>query len=97
MAIDEKTLVVRTRKRLKKTFGKKKSSTLAQRRAARKGYERAAAKTKPGEGARFKAVAKSARLGGAKSPKAVAASIMWKKYGKKGGAKLIAKGKKAAK
>ena len=74
-------------------MAKKKSSTLTERRRARKEYERAK-KTKPGEGSRFKAITRSAELGGAKEPKAVAAKIMWKKYGKKGGAKLIAKGKK---
>ena len=67
---------------------------LARRRAARKAYERAT-KRPPGEGSRFKALAEAAKAGGAKSGEAVAASIMWKKYGKKGGAELIAKGKKS--
>jgi len=67
-------------------------STLGQRRAARKGYQRA--KKKPlGEGSRFQAIVKSAKLGGAKEPEAVAAAVMWKKYGKKRGVALIKKGK----
>ena len=73
-------------------MAKNKPSTLTQRRAARREY--AQARKKPlGEGSRFKAIAKSAKLGGAREPKAVAASVMWKKYGKKGGAALIKKGK----
>ena len=77
-------------------MAKRKSSTLAQRRAAHQEYQQA--KKKPlGAGARFAAVEKSAALGGAKEAGAVAAAVMWKKYGKKGGAKLIAKGKKANK
>ena len=55
---------------------------LKQRRAARKAYEKAAKKPL-GEGSRFAAVEKSARLGGATNPAAVAASIGRKKYGKK--------------
>ena len=67
-------------------------STLAQRRAARKGYQQA--KKKPlGEGSRFQAIVKSAQLGGAREPEAVAAAAMWKKYGKKRGVALIKKGK----
>ena len=74
-------------------MAKLKRSSLAQRRAARKDYEKA--KKKPlGEGSRFKAVEKAAAAGGAENPAAVAATQMWKKYGKKGGAKLIRKGKK---
>ena len=65
-------------------------------KAAKAAYKRS--KGKPlGEGSRFKAMTRVAKAGGAKSPKAVAASIMWKKYGKKGGAALIAKGKRDAK
>ena len=67
---------------------------LAQRRAARAEYKRAAATSKPGGGRRFAAVVGTAKAGGAENPEAVAASIMWKKYGKKGGAALIRKGKK---
>lgn len=68
-------------------------STLAQRRAARQGYQQA--KKKPlGEGSRFKAVAKSANLGGAKNPEAVAAAIGRKKYGKTRFQKMAARGKK---
>lgn len=76
---------------------KKADKGLAKRRAARKKYEEAAKKTKPGEGSRFKALAKAAEASGAENPEAVAASVMWKKYGKKGGAKLIKKGKADAK
>jgi hypothetical protein len=69
-------------------------STLAQRRSARKQYKRAAEMTKPGEGARFKAVEKSAKLGGAKNPGAVAAKIGRKKYGAKKFAEMAAAGRK---
>jgi hypothetical protein len=69
-------------------------STLAERRAARKQYKRAAEVSKPGEGARFKAVEKSARLSGAENPGAVAAAIGRKKYGAKKFAKMAAAGKK---
>jgi len=59
-----------------------KMATLAQRRKARKAYE--AAKKKPvGAGARFKALEKVAKAGGARKPAAVAAAIGRKKYGKK--------------
>ena len=65
----------------------------AQRTAARAAYKHAAATTAPGEGSRFKAVEASAKAGGARDPRAVAGAAMWKKYGKKGGAALIKKGK----
>jgi hypothetical protein len=71
-------------------------STLTQRRAARKQYQQAAAKTKPGEGSRFKAVEKSAKLGGAKNPGAVAAAIGRKKYGKEAFQQMAAKGRSEA-
>lgn len=68
-------------------------STLAQRRKARKAQQKAQ-KNKPlGEGSRFKAVSKIAKLGGAKNPAAVAAAIGRKKYGKKKMAELSAKGR----
>jgi len=68
-------------------------STLSQRRAARKGYQ--TAKKKPlGEGSRFAAIEKSAGLGGAKNPAAVAAAIGRKKYGKARFQKMAARGKK---
>lgn len=54
-------------------------------------------KPKLGSGARFKAVEKKAKKSGASNPAAVAGSIMWKKYGKKKGSKLIAKGKPGGK
>ena len=68
-------------------------STLSQRRAAKKSYKKAAKKP-VGEGSRFKAVEKAARLGGAKNPAAVAAAIGRKKYGKKRFQQMAAKGKK---
>lgn len=55
------------------------------------------AKAKLGSGARFKAVEKSAKEGGAKDPGAVAAAIGRKKYGQKKMTALAKKGKKAAK
>lgn len=73
------------------SYGSKKN--LEGRRSARKAYEKAAKTSEPGEGSRFKALAKSAAAGGAKDAVKVAAAAMWKKYGKKGGAALIKKGK----
>ncbi len=73
------------------SYGGKKG--LEGRRAARKSYKKAAKTSKPGEGSRFEAVAKAAAASGAKNPGAVAGAAMWKKYGKKGGAALIKKGK----
>jgi hypothetical protein len=72
-------------------------STLAQRRGARKQYKRVAEMTKPGEGARFAAVEKSAKLSGAKNPGTVAAKIGRAKYGPKKFAEMAAKGRKAGK
>jgi hypothetical protein len=69
-------------------------STLTERKSARKQYKRAAEMTKPGEGARFAAVEKAAKLGGVKNPGAVAASIGRKKYGKAAFQKMAAAGKK---
>ena len=70
-------------------------STLAQRRAARKGYQQA--KKKPlGAGSRFQAIVKSAKLGGAREPEAVAAVVGRKKYGPKKMARLAAAGRKKA-
>jgi len=70
-----------------------KKASLSKRRAARKAYERARKTSKPGEGKRFAALARAAEASGASNPKGVAAAVMWKKYGKKGGAALIKKGK----
>jgi len=54
-----------------------------------------ATKGKPlGEGSRFKAVEKSARMSGASDPAAVAASIGRKKYGNAKMASMAAAGKK---
>jgi hypothetical protein len=64
------------------------------RRAARKAYGKAKAHSKPGSGARFNALMKSAEAGGAENPAAVAASIGRKKYGAKAMAKMSAKGRK---
>lgn len=70
-------------------------STLAERRAARRQYQRA--KKKPlGEGSRFAAIERSARVGGAANPAAVAAAVGRKKYGKKRFQKMAAKGRKRA-
>jgi|GEM_PF-5979607 len=60
---------------------------------AKAAYKRVKKTSPPGAGGRFKAMTKIAKAGGAKNPKAVAAKIMWKKYGKKGGARLIKKGR----
>tara|TARA_Y100000310_G_scaffold120160_1_gene118869 strand:- start:762 stop:992 length:231 start_codon:yes stop_codon:yes gene_type:complete len=71
----------------------KKSSTLVQRRSARQAYAQAK-KTKVGSGKRFAAIKKSAALGGARNPAAVAAAIGRKKYGVKRFAKMAAAGQK---
>lgn len=52
------------------------------------------AKAKLGSGARFKAVMKSAKAGGARNPRAVAAAAGIAKYGKKKMAKMAAKGRR---
>jgi hypothetical protein len=62
---------------------KKKPSTLAQRRAARKRYQKVAKTSKPGSGKRFAALKRVAELSGTRDPGAVAAKIGRKKYGKK--------------
>lgn len=49
-----------------------------------------------GSGARFKAVEESARKSGAADPKAVAASVGMKKYGKGAMQKMAAAGRKNA-
>jgi len=69
-------------------------STLTQRRAARKASKRATATTKLGAGARFAAVERSAALGGATNPAAVAAVAGRKKYGPKRFAQMAAAGRK---
>lgn len=53
----------------------------AARSAARAAYKQAADTSAPGEGSRFKALAASAKAGGASNPEAVAASVGRKKYG----------------
>ena len=63
---------------------------------ARKAYEKA--KKKPvGEGSRFRAVVKAAKAGGARDPKAVAAAVGRKKYGKERFQKMAAAGRKKKK
>ena len=54
------------------------------------------AKGKLGAGGRFHAIAEKGaeQYGSEERGRKVAAAIMWKKHGKKGGAKLIAKGKR---
>ncbi len=79
--------------RKRKLLTEKERPGITKRRAARKAYEEAVKTSAPGEGKRFAALAKAAEAGGAKNPRAVAAAAMWEKYGKKGGAALIKKGK----
>lgn len=74
----------------------RKTSTLAQRKTARKAYKRAA-KTPLGGGKRFAAVKRVAKLGGAREPGAVAAAIGRKKYGKKKFQAMAAAGRKKKK
>lgn len=71
-------------------------STLAQRRTARKAYQQAATRTKPGEGSRFAAVERSAKLGGARNPAAVAATTGRKKYSKSRFQAMAARGRSEA-
>ena len=71
-------------------------STLSQMRQARQQYQQA--KKKPvGEGGRFKAIEKSAKLGGAKNPAAVAAVAGRKKYGQEKMTKWSVQGRKKGK
>lgn len=82
------------RLKLKSLEEEMEKSSLKQRRAARKKYEKA--KGKPlGEGSRFAAVEASARAGGAKDPAAVAAAIGRKKHGAKKMAHMAAAGRKS--
>lgn len=69
-------------------------SNLATRKAARSHYKSVAKHSKPGSGARFKAVEASAKASGASNPGAVAAAIGRKKYGNKKMASMSAHGKK---
>jgi hypothetical protein len=61
---------------------------------ARKRKGSTAAGKPPGSGANFAAVVRSAAKSGARNPKAVAAAIGRKKYGRKGMAALAAKGRR---
>jgi len=72
-------------------------ASLAKRRAARARQKRVQKTAKLGTGKRFKAVAASARAGGARDPEAVAATVGRKKYGKKRMAKWAAAGRKRRK
>ena len=73
-----------------------KKAGLPARRQARKEYEQAAKKPL-GQGSRFKAIAKSARLGGAREPEAVAAAAGRKAHGQKTMTRLAVAGKKKKK
>jgi hypothetical protein len=64
------------------------------RKKARQNYEQVKKTSKPGTGARFKALAASVKAGGATNPDAVAAAIGRKKYGKKKMATMSAKARK---
>ena len=54
-------------------------------------------KAKLGSGARFRAVVKSARASGARNPRAVAAAVGMRKYGRKKMAKMAAAGRRKKK
>lgn len=71
-----------------------RKASLKTRRAARTKQKRVQKKAKLGTGKRFKAVAASAKAGGARDPGAVAAAAGRKKYGKKRFQKMAAKGRK---
>lgn len=70
---------------------------MAKCKKARKAYEKVKKTAKPGTGKRFKALTKSLKESGAKNPKAVAAMIGRKKYGKEKMQKWAAKGRKQKK
>lgn len=74
-----------------------KAKSLAIRRRARKAYERAVKKSKPGGGPRFRALEAGAAKSGASNPAAVAAVAGRKKYGREGMARLSAMGKRGGK
>ena len=71
-----------------------KKAGLPARRAARQAYQRAVKTSRPGQGRRFKALAKAAKAGGATNPEAVAAAVGRKKYGKKAFQRMAVAGKK---
>lgn len=62
-----------------------------------KAHKKVMKKTKPGSGKRFASMVSSLKKKGAKDPKALAAWIGRKKYGKKKMATMAAKGRKRAK
>lgn len=70
-----------------------KKANLTQRRAARQAYQKAARKPL-GQGSRFKAIAASAKAGGAKNPEAVAATAGRKVHGQKAMTRWAVAGKK---
>lgn len=61
---------------------------------AGKAHASVMARSKPGTGVRFKSMTKQLKRKGAKNPSALAAWIGRKKYGKKGMAKMAARGRK---
>lgn len=61
---------------------------------AKKAYEKVAKTSKPGTGARFKALEKVVKAWGARNPAAVVAAIGRKKYGNKKMTKMAVMGKK---
>jgi len=63
---------------------------------AEREYQRVKKKSKPGEGKRFKALTKALKSKGAKNPRALAAWIGRKKYGKKRFQQMAASGKRKA-
>ena len=69
-------------------------ASLATRRRLRRNYKAVAKRSKPGSGARFKALTKAIAAGGARNPAAVAAAQGRKKYGKKKFQKMAAAGRK---
>lgn len=102
MARKKRHLSKATRRKISKALkGKKRGprkgtpkKVYEKARRARLAYEKAAKTTKPFQkgGKRFKAIVAAAKARGAKNPEAVAAAIMWKKYGKT--KKTVAKIKK---
>lgn len=73
----------------------RKKKKLAKSTKAGRLYKRLVKGTKPGTGKRFKAMEAALRKKGAKNPKALAAWIGRKKYGKTRFQKMAVKGKKA--
>jgi len=85
------------RRAARKEYERAAKRGLPARRQARKEYETARKTKALGEGSRFKAIAKSARLGGAREPEAVAAAAGRKAHGQKTMTRLAVAGKKKKK